>query len=357
MDKKGIIRQHSKIKLDLYRLYLTRYLPVLLASQSYNRLHVIDVFAGSGISENDEEGSAVVAAKAIEEIAPKWGKTVLLKLNDADAKNCADLEQHVKNYTFASVTCGDADTYIRDWAPDRASHSLIFIDPHGYTQVSPANLRKLFSTRRADFLIFIPIYHIYRFLNPSDERGDAKGYYEPIAKFLSGLGIDEAAARAAKAVEEFAQVVRAALRKISGSSFVYCEIIQNRDHNSKYALFFVSHHILGAQKFLEAQSALKQLARASAAQKSFDFGSDDAVASIARLANPNRVYDNTTLYELGINEGILPPDLRAQLVKLEKSGKIKVNAIPGKERINKAFYLSYDHYKQPDKRIYVSFRS
>jgi len=90
MDKKGIISEHSKIKLELYNLYLERYLAVLLSTPFFDSICVHDVFAGCGISKNDEKGSAVIAAETIGQITSKqnpWGKRVFLLVNDADEKN------------------------------------------------------------------------------------------------------------------------------------------------------------------------------------------------------------------------------------------------------------------------------
>ena len=49
MDKKGIISEHSKIKLELYRSYLELYLTVLLNSRRFREIHVHDIFAGWGV--------------------------------------------------------------------------------------------------------------------------------------------------------------------------------------------------------------------------------------------------------------------------------------------------------------------
>ena len=55
MDKKGFIQEHSKIKLELYRLYLERYLSVLLESRFFERIIVSDVFAGCGVSRTNKK--------------------------------------------------------------------------------------------------------------------------------------------------------------------------------------------------------------------------------------------------------------------------------------------------------------
>ena len=52
MDTKGFINEHSKIKLELYKLYLERYLAVLLATPFFDTIRVHDVFAGSRVSKD-----------------------------------------------------------------------------------------------------------------------------------------------------------------------------------------------------------------------------------------------------------------------------------------------------------------
>jgi three-Cys-motif partner protein len=153
VDKKGYIHDHSKIKLELYRLYLYRYLSVLLSTPFFESIEVRDLFAGSGISQNEQKGSALIAAETIDSVRKERRqntKPVFLKLNDANEKSCADLKEHLKAFDFVSVTCADADRYIESWKPTTGSHNLVFIDPHGYTQVSTDNLTRLFTTPNCD---------------------------------------------------------------------------------------------------------------------------------------------------------------------------------------------------------------
>ena len=381
MDKKGIIQEHSKIKLELYRLYLERYLSVLLATKSFDNIVVSDVFAGCGIAQNEEEGSAVVAAKTIAGVLKdhnRFGKKVSLKLNDADSKSCSALSEHLKAYDFAAVTCTDADQYIQAWSPTAGSHNLFFIDPHGYTQVSTNNLKRLFGAQNCDFLIFIPIYHIYRFLKPSDnpkskkDEGflpglgvsdkkrevDGDKFYEPITKFLAGLGIEQSAANSANTVEDFADVIVAALKKISGSKFVYCQMIQNKEHNSKYALFFISHHVLGAEKFLDAQSELKAKTTEPSHQQAFDFVVPTGTDPILRLVKYDHPYDNAALYQQSIEWGLRPSELKSHLKSIEQNNKskIEITPLPGKKRNRGGHYIDYKHFKEGDRILTVTFK-
>ena len=188
MDKKGFIQEHSKIKLELYRLYLERYLSVLLTTPFFERIIISDVFAGCGVAQNEEKGSALIAAETIETIKADRNprnKDIILNLNDANQANCLALQKHLQNRPFVHITNQDADKYIQSWEATPSSHNLFFIDPHGYTQVSIDNLKRLFTTERSDFLIFVPIYHLFRF-----KEVDAT-QTKPVSDFLKALGISD----------------------------------------------------------------------------------------------------------------------------------------------------------------------
>ncbi len=358
MDKKGFIHEHSKIKLELYKLYLERYLAVLLVAPYFDRIVIHDVFAGSGVSKNGENGSAVIAADVILDLSnshnPK-GKHITLAVNDSDKDNFLQLQKHLARYPFAEPSNLNAGAYIQKWSPIANGHNLFFLDPHGYTQVQFADLKKLFSTQSSDFLIFIPLHHIYRFLRKQDdaELKPLEEQLTPIANFLADLGVKETDAIKIDNIENFSGLITARLKEISGTNFVYKQIIDNQDRNSKYGLFFISHNILGAEKFLEAQAKLKKHIEDSKRQLAFSFSDVMNGASILDVLERGKAYDNTDLYKLGIMAGILPSELNGQLKKLEADNKIIVTALPGKQRNKGGFYLNYKNYKNKEKIISV----
>ncbi|MGA7577427.1 MAG: three-Cys-motif partner protein TcmP [Desulfobaccales bacterium] len=355
MDKKGFIQEHSKIKLELYRLYLERYLSVLLESRFFERIIVSDVFAGCGVSQNEQKGSALIAAETIEKIKADRNprnKAVILNLNDVNRANFLALQKHLQNRSFVRITNQDANQYIQSLEAIRGSHNLFFIDPHGYTQVSIDNLKRLFSMEKSDFLIFVPIYHIYRFRPKEVDVSQTK----PVADFLKALGINDDDITSADDVEKFANLIVESLRNISGTQWVYKQIIENRSYNSQYCLFFITKNILGAEKFLEAQHKLEKEIKANEAQASFDFVSDLYRKSILHYIEYGKPYDNVGLYEIGIKSGLLPRDIKKELTKLENDGEIEIIELPTKKRKRKGFYINYDHYRVRDRIISVTFR-
>jgi three-Cys-motif partner protein len=353
MDKKGFIQEHSKIKLELYRLYLERYLSVLLTTPFFDRIVISDVFAGCGVAQNEEKGSALIAAETIDKIKADRNprnKDIILNLNDANQANCLALRKHLQNRPFVHISNQDADKYIQSWEAPPSSHNLFFIDPYGYTQVSIDNLKRLFTMERSEFLIFVPIYHLFRF-----KEVDA-AQTKPVSDFLKALGINDDELAKANDVKKFADLILEALRTISVTQWVYKQIIENRIHNSSYCLFFITRNIRGAEKFLEAQHELEKEIKTSERQRSFDFVADLNRISIRDVIEYGKLYDNVSLYELGINSGLLPKDINQELKKLEQNNKIEVVELPTKKRRMKGFYINYDHYIKEDRMLSVTFK-
>lgn len=346
MDTSGIITEHSQIKLYLYRAYLEGYLSILLNTNFFNKVRVHDVFAGLGIARNNEEGSALIAAKTIDEITRTnnpFKKDVTLFLNDEDPECCASLKECTSQYAFAHISKMSADSYIEAWLPERQSHNFFFIDPFGYKDISAKNFQKLFSHKNcADFLIFIPTYHIYRFLRHEENEAQLK----PIADFLNRIEINDEAAKKAISVDAFSSLIITAFNKMAQTKFVYKQSIHNTVCNSTYCLFFISHHPRGAEKFLEAQRKMEEHIERKKSQMSFSFLNERGRPSLRSVLLENKSYDNCELYHLGLENGLLPKEMNRELKKLEKEEKkIIVTALPGKTRNRGGYYIGFDKQK------------
>lgn len=353
MDKKGNIHEHSKFKLELYRLYLERYLTILLNSHLFKKVFVHDIFAGRGKSANDESGSSLIAAVAIQKIRETFPNTpVTLRLNERDSDNFAALTEALGHFSFAGLFNLDANNYIQQWKPPDGSHSLFFIDPYGYTQLSIENLKSLLSMNRCEFLIFIPISHIYRFLR----KEETSEQMTPIANFLHDLNIGEAQSKQTNSLEEFSELVLCALRNISGAEFLFKEMIRNQQNNSEHCLIFITRNILGAEKFLEAQNALKEWVKSNQAQYEFDFPDNHDACSIRGFIEPAIPCDNISLYKAGIHAGFLPKQIVKELKSLENNGRVTVTPYAGKERKNKGYYVNYKNYKKDNKIVSIIYK-
>lgn len=334
------IEEHSKIKLSIYKEYLKAYLAIMSVQPWYKRINVIDPFAGIGIANNGQEGSAVIARNIIQGLSTD--KQVRLYLNELDKNNFQQLKKNVGTHSFVTFCNEDADDFLfRMAAGTLSGHKLYFIDPFGYTQISKSTYDAyLFNSGNSDVLIFIPIYHIYRFL----KRGAEDKQLTPIAKFLNDLDISEENAKSVSNYKEFAELVKENLKKIAKTRFVYYKLIDNESSNSHYALFFVTKHILGAEKFIEAIRKFDQ-------QPNLFYrfiATNDELQFVDMIKNCERSLTNRHLYFEGIMHGLLSADIKKILTQLECEGKIIVSALHGQKRVGKAFYVSYGNFdKEP----------
>ena len=341
-------REHTQIKLELYRLYLAGYLSVLSRVQNVN---IFDIFAGRGKDENEQKGSALIAAEAIDRAngsrrASRLRK-IALKLNDADRKNTESLSENLKDYRdFISIENVSANEYIETHlrVSDNANN-LFFIDPFGYSQISKDNFDKLFSISKSDFLIFIPLSAIYRFLGTNDQNARR---YQPIAQFLQDMGISNHEAEQAARAEEFADIIKDAIQKRANAEYVYSHILESKGGPNKYCLYFICRHISGAKKFLEARDKHQR----NSPQGYFGFTNP----SIKEYIEFDKKYDNVELYKIGIQKGILPKYITPELKQMEKDGDIEVFNISGEKRKQGVFYISDTSFKKEEKRISIRLK-
>lgn len=341
------IEEHSKVKLSIYKEYLKAYLAIMSVQIWYKQINVIDPFAGIGIANNGQDGSAVIARNIIQGM--KTDKQIRLFLNELDKNNFQQLKTNVGEHDFITFCNEDADKFLFEMLSGTLSgHSLFFIDPFGYTQISKSTYDNyLFNSKNADVLIFIPIYHIYRFI-----KRDTEEQLAPIAKFLNDFNIPETESQKVYNYGDFAELIKESLQKTAKTQFVNYKLINNESSNSHYALFFVTKHILGAEKFIEAMQKVDQqpdlLYKLIATNDEIDF--------VAGLKKCGKKINNKQLYAAGISYNLLPKDINKALSQLEQEGKITVSELPGQKRIRKAFYVNYSNYEK-DPKIEVQWRA
>ncbi|MDA7967480.1 MAG: three-Cys-motif partner protein TcmP [Gammaproteobacteria bacterium] len=345
MDKKGKIGQHSAEKLRVYREYIDGYLSVLTNAPNFKNINVIDLFAGMGVSENEKRGSALIAAELVSDFSEKvkaaekfkGEKNLQLFLNEKSPKYYKKLRENLAKYSFAKVSNRPADDFVKEiFAPGGAvlgnmkdSISLFFIDPHGYTQLSHDSLEKIFGGDgktfgggKIEILLFVPTTSVYRFKKTKVAR-----------EFMADLGVEEAAINDINSHVSWAKMVVQGLRKKAATDFVFDYNLENHEANySAYHLFFVSWHVKGGEKFLEA----RKKSREQNNQQSF-LGWEDPLMSETLRAILSKEMTNQELYFEIIKSEYLPSQVRPVLVKMEKQGVLKVRPNPARRK--SAYYL------------------
>ena len=335
MDTNERITRHSKEKLEVYKKYLETYLSVM-TNAGFCPISIIEPFAGRGIDEDGNKGSTVIAQEIASTI--KKPNVIHLIFNDHSSEyyNCL-LKNLDLTDTNLKITNEDANAIIKKVVSSSTlrSHQLFFLDPFGYTQIHADTYNLLFSTKNTDILIFIPVYHIYRFLRK--EENDKQ--LAPIQEFLNMFGINTDSVKNTECCENFAQQIQEGLRLTAKTDFVYMKQIKNGTCNSQYYLFFITKHIFGAEKFLEVLDSI-----ASKDPYLFENIADDRATSLIETILARTKWTNQQVYDIGIKQGFSRKRINIILKQMEENGQILVQEI--QKRRQKSFYISHDYYKE-----------
>ena len=338
------VEDHSKKKLTLYRLYLTAYLSVLTNQPHIKNINIVDLFAGVGTTEDGHHGSAVIAAKTAEGFSKKTGKNIHLVLNEYDkqrydclVKNtsfflpCRDIMNQTANACFSELW--------QSYQNVSDTRTLFFIDPYGYTQFSHDNLSKLLQHSSSEVLIFVPISHILRFIDRSNQDESVK----PVKQFLDDCGIDFPKYHVHP--NDFAELIKDGFKKIAGrNSFAYYYLLKNEQaRNVQHCMFFITHNSRGADKFIEAMYKIRKDDKESLL---FDYDLEGTLKKLVAYLHEHEYQSNVDINNWRRENGYHNPEITNALSKLEDEKKMEVEEIH--KRHGKSFYLG-----NAEKKLYV----
>ncbi len=328
---------HTQEKLAVYKEYLINYLSVM-SNISYWNIAVWEPFASEGVNTAGEKGSAMIAAETIKDFRVKKDKDIRLFLNELNPQKYQRLEKSMEPYSdFVGVFNMDAkdflDEIIKFLSSSRKIHSLIFIDPYGYTQYTKENLVRLLNLSRIDYLIFMPTSHIYRFHGKEDN---------PARQFALDLGVKPStlskSASSKPNYDIFSAELLAGLKKIAESDYGYSYKLENKEASNTYHhLFFITKERRGAEQFLKAKDKLK--VKLQQQLTFFDFNEIEIKKDLSDMLQ--KPITNTKLSDEMIKKGYLPKEINPLLKKMEKDGKLKIFLIsPHSKRRKGSFYLN-----------------
>lgn len=341
MDKKHNINEHSEIKLDVYINYLDAYLSILKNVTWCDAINIFDIFAGQGKSDNGVDGSALRAFRKVLAYNNASQKPIRLFLNDIDPANVEKLKNHIdtNKFPFVYIYNDSADNFISNLKNTTSQHSLVFIDPYGYTKISGSNLDKIFTRKNTDIIMFIPVFHIYKFLRKEDKDEQLA----PIAQFLKDMGINEDDIKQPHMnLDKFCELIKDAICCKSNSEFCSFYRISHENKSSEYALYFCSRSLKGLEQFI---ASLKKVDANHQKAYQLSFFDKAPETYIIEGLSQKSTLTNQDLYRMGVLAGFYSAEINQQLKALEDNNKIVVSALPGCERKRKGFYIG--HGKPP----------
>ncbi len=387
IDAQKVMLPHSQAKLDFYKDYLKRYIPILRLAKFTTSINIFDVFCGTGIYENGAKGSPILAFEAIKEssnnsLTLNTNLTPInLFINDLETNKIQQvkdyLQKEVKNICKIEFQNKDAVEFLSDInqkinTQTSKDRNLILIDPYGYKNIKKEYIEKLILNKKnTEIILFLPISQIYRFTDKvlNDEDHNVKSLQDFIQSFFPDQShpIYNNQLSDEKGLIEY---IRKALT-FNDKFFSTSYFIQRDNKNHFYALFFITPSIYGLEKILEVKWALnedhgegfeqpKQMQSLFSDQEKENAKQEQYRKLEQILLNyisTNRTVNNIQIYELTLRNMYLKKHANEILRNLQNDDKIIV--IDSQTNINarkNAFYLGYDYFKQKSIKVLISIK-
>ncbi|HED06140.1 MAG TPA: three-Cys-motif partner protein TcmP [Ignavibacteria bacterium] len=232
-------------KIEIYRKYLEGYLPKLL--MQFGTCLIADLFCGAG-KNGDKNGSPLVLidrAKYILSSSHLKEKQIQILFNDQDSSNIQNLEEELKKNEFGNniqiiKILNDKfevllPQIIKKYKNDNIP-KFFFLDPFTYANVTIEHLKQLLSLPHTEVLLFLPIFHSYRF--SSDQKMSGKNKTRIFVEQFTTRGITDY-----KDIDDFMDSVKEKL--LSELSLDYVRHVLLDGGVSKNSLFLLTKHQAG----------------------------------------------------------------------------------------------------------------
>lgn len=346
----NLLQEHSKSKVDLYTKYLSIYLNILSRAKHISKIKLFDLFAGEGVYENNELGSSIASLKVIKDhyysnnkscidmevlfndngqsrIHPEKTKMQRIKEQAAAIFKPPNVILHFEEIPFSELIQNIMSRMARIENYERA---LLFIDPWGYKDIKPMELKQLLSNRKSEIILFLPISHMFRFVKKSLSDSEFPGG-RPLLDFLNDLSISEM--DLTKKQIDFIRLLKRRFLEVLNVDYVDTFTIE-KGKGDYFCLFFFTNNQVGFKAMLKAKWDIDDKQG-----KGFRFGDskqqttmfDDVEVSnynidLYEFIKHNNHVSNRQIHDFGLANGYLPRHSTEVLKHLKSNNKITVEA-------------------------------
>jgi three-Cys-motif partner protein len=277
-EAKNKMLPHSIAKVEMFSIYLSRYLSILTLVPFVDQINIFDMFCGRGFYENDEEGSPIKAFKVIRDVQlrliqqGKPLKEVTITINDEETKFVEKISEFIEKENQPKVfkilpnylTLKVVELFPRIISQlsnqEGKQKNLIFIDPYGYKEIHKKDIQNLLKNGNTEIVLFLPISQMNRFkeyalkdrANESHQRlrEFIEEFFEKNNPIITG--------EKKTTVYEFIDFIRVAL-SFNGNFYSTSYFIERDENKNVYALFFITPNEIGFEKILESKWKLDSL--------------------------------------------------------------------------------------------------
>ncbi|MDP4283148.1 MAG: three-Cys-motif partner protein TcmP [Bacteroidota bacterium] len=340
-----IMLDHSKAKVELYRRYLSIYLNVISRVPFIKKIYLYDLFAGEGEYLNGEKGSSVITMECIKNHFFSNNQTspnIDVHLNDSEKSEIEigiNKIDRVKKFVseifkpsnvsieFSKKEYNDLIQRIitkLDGLKD-FERALLFIDPWGYKEINPKELKEIVRNGKTEILLFLPISFMYRF---ADKALSDENFFggKPLEKFLSELFGGELPDTKNQLI--FINEVKVRFKKYLKINYVDTFTIE-RGNKNFFSLFFFTNNKTGYYKMLDAKWDLDEESGrgfkiSNSLQPSFfdEVTAVDYSSMILDFLKSKTIVTNQDLFDFGLDCGFLPKHTKKALDELKSKEKI-----------------------------------
>lgn len=250
------MQPHTQAKHEILRRYLSAWLPIITR---YNgRALYIDGFAGPGEYKNGEDGSPIIAIKAMSNHKLPITSEVVMRFIEKNKERCDFLETKIsgmvlpKNLKYTCIHSSfEAEVsktldYLNE-QKKRLAPSFVFIDPFGFTGIPMSLIKRIMEYDKCEVLITFMYEEINRFIQ-DEKLWDSLEKTFGTDRWKVVLG----EANPMERQNQLHNVYKEQLEKEAGISYVRSFKMKNKKNKTDYFLFFGTNHILGIKKMKEA---------------------------------------------------------------------------------------------------------
>lgn len=332
-----------------------------------DKIHIYDIFCGEGKYEGGESGSPLVTLEKIRDHYFSNNNTcpnVEIQFNDSGlseiekGKKRIERVKHFAQSIFkpdnVNINYSDFDAKsiitntIKELSKlDIKERALLFIDPWGYKEIEPKELKIILQNGKTEIILFLPIYLMYMFTNKAISEDSFPGG-KPLQIFIRELfGIESPNLTSElKYISSLTSQFKQYLDIKFCTSF---SIERNRGHY--FSLFFFTNNKKGFQKMLETKWKLDE--QNGRGYKIAVDKSQSSMFNIIEVSNYNELIfeyiknntavTNLQLLDFGLDNGYLPKHTKSVLDNLKLLNKIKLTSLDNTPALG--WYIDNDKRK------------
>lgn len=359
-----VMLEHSKAKVDLFKRYFSVYLNIMNRTPFVDKVFLYDLFAGEGKYIDGGKGSPIVAMECIKDHFFSNNRTcpnIDVWFNDFSKSQIekekfkidrvnefvqAIYKPENVNVQFTKFDSAEILSEIHKQLNnlDNKQRALLFIDPWGYKDIKPTELKAILANKKTEIILFLPISFMYRFADKALVDNTFKGG-KPLEEFLTNLfgGKTPDTKNQIKFIEE----VKNEFKKFLEIKYVDTFTIE-RGSGNFFCLFFFTNNKTGYYKMLDSKWDLDEVGG-----RGFKIGSNqgsmfDEIAAvdyssmIKDFIKANGKITNQQIFDFGLENGFLPKHTKKVLDQLKDS----IELISMDERPTKGYYIDDNHERK-----------